>query len=187
MKGTNDLRRAARAAILPVACLILCGCSHAKQKQAAAPTPAPAQSSGRASMQPAPPVPPNTPTASNVVLSEEVRRACNIPDEDAYFAFDSSKLTAFDEGPLDQVATCFARGPMAGRKLRLIGHADPRGGSDYNMTLGQARADAVAQYLGVRGVRPDHAMTTSRGAMDATGQDETGWAHDRRVDVMLDK
>ena len=103
-----------------------------------------------------------------------MRRACNIPDEDAYFAFDSSKLTAFDEGPLDQVAVCFTRGPMMGRTLRLVGHADPRGTADYNMTLGQARADAVAAYLGERGVRPEHATTTSRGAMDATGKTRQG-------------
>jgi peptidoglycan-associated lipoprotein len=53
------------------------------------------------------------------------------------------------------------------------------------MTLGQSRADGVAAYLTARGVRPTNAATTSRGAMDATGRDETGWAHDRRVDVML--
>jgi peptidoglycan-associated lipoprotein len=187
MKVVTDLKRIAREAMLLMACLLLGACSHAKQTQAAAP-PAPSQKpSGATNMQRAAPIPPNTPTASNVVISEEVKQACNIPDQDAYFAFDSSRLTAFDEGPLDQVATCFTSGPMTGRRLRLVGHADPRGGSDYNVTLGQARADAVADYLRGHGVRPDHATTTSRGAMDATGQDETGWAHDRRVDVMLDK
>ena len=48
---------------------------------------------------------------------------------------------------LDQVATCFTTGPLKGRTLKLVGHADPRGGSDYNMTLGQSRADAVADYI----------------------------------------
>jgi len=129
----------------------------------------------------------NTPTASNISISEEVLRACNIPDTDAYFAFDSSRLTAFDHGPLDAVANCFTRGPMAGRKLDLVGHADPRGPSDYNVTLGQSRADAVASYLNGHGVNSDQMKATSRGATDATGQDETGWAHDRRVDLMLAK
>jgi peptidoglycan-associated lipoprotein len=76
---------------------------------------------------------------------------------------------------------------MAGRKMDLIGHADPRGSSDYNMTLGQSRADAVASYLDSRGMSTLKTRTTSRGAMDATGRDETGWAHDRRVDILLAK
>ena len=58
---------------------------------------------------------------------------------------------------------------MAGRTVDLVGHADPRGPSDYNVTLGQSRADAVASYL------------------EGTGRDETGWAHDRRVDFSLTK
>ena len=69
--------------------------------------------------------------------------------------------------------------------MRLIGHADPRGPSEYNMTLGQRRADSVDAYIGRRGVQRSRIVTTSRGAMDATGQDETGWAHDRRVEVQL--
>jgi peptidoglycan-associated lipoprotein len=69
--------------------------------------------------------------------------------------------------------------------MRLIGHADPRGPTDYNMTLGQRRADAVEGYIDRKGVQASRVATTSRGAMDATGQDEAGWARDRRVDVQL--
>jgi len=58
---------------------------------------------------------------------------------------------------------------------------------DYNMTLGQARSDAVAAYLGDHGLNRSQVSTSSRGAMDATGRDETGWAHDRRVDISLAK
>jgi len=172
-----------------VVALLLVACSHAKETRAVAPVPAStaAPAAGAANMQHAPANPPNTPTASNVVIAEEVRRACNIPDEDAYFEFDSSRLTTVDQGALDQVSVCFTRGPMAGRRLRLVGHADPRGTSEYNMTLGQSRADAVAGYLNGHGVPAVNTPTTSRGAMDATGQDETGWAHDRRVDLMLDR
>lgn len=146
---------------------------------------APVESIGRTNMQ-APSVP-NTPSASNVSISEEVLRACNIPDANAYFAFDSSNLTSFDHGPLDALGTCFTSGPMAGRKLSLVGHADPRGAVGYNMTLGQSRADAVATYLAGHGMTRANVAASSRGAMDATGGDETGWAHDRRVDVILAK
>lgn len=170
-----------------VVALLLVACSHAKETRAVAPVPAStaAPAAGAANMQHAPANPPNTPTASNVVIAEEVRRACNIPDEDAYFEFDSSRLTTVDQGALDQVSVCFTRGPMAGRRLRLVGHADPRGTSEYNMTLGQSRADAVGIYLDVRGMDKGKTQSTSRGAMDAQGTDESSWQRDRRVDVVL--
>jgi peptidoglycan-associated lipoprotein len=182
-------RQATRTIVLnaaPLAIAVaLVGCGG-KQMHAAAPVASPTEEAvGTTSMQPA--TVPNTPTASNISISEEILRACNIPDRNAYFGFDSSQLTAFDHGPLDQLATCFTSGPMAGRKLDLVGHADPRGTPEYNMTLAQSRADAVSTYLIGRGLSRANVTTTSRGSMDATGRDETGWAHDRRVDVLLDK
>src|SRR5580704_14749264 len=113
--------------------ILLVACGGAKQAEARAPAPPPAEPLGRTNVQP---LVPDTPTASNVIISEELLRACDIPDADAYFAFDSSRLTTFDHGLLDQLVTCFTRGPMAGRRLRLVGHADPRGAAEYNMTLG---------------------------------------------------
>jgi len=97
----------------------------------------------------------------------------------------SAALDSTDVEPLDAVARCSTTGPLAGRHIRLIGHADPRGPAEYNMALGQRRADSVDGYIDRRGVQRSRIMTTSRGAMDATGQDETGWAHDRRVVVQL--
>lgn len=175
-------QRLFRAAV-PVAMTLLGACGGAEPAQTQAHAPTHADTRGRANMQPT--SPPNTPTASNIQISEEILRACNIPDADAYFAFDSAQLTKFDHTALDKVATCFRHGPMAGRKMRLVGHADPRGPDEYNMTLGQSRADEVMGYLLGRGLGRAQATTTSRGEADATGTDETGWAHDRRVDVML--
>jgi len=127
----------------------------------------------------------SSPTAANVAISDEIRSKCGIRDEDAYFPFDSSNLTTNDRSPLQQVATCFTRGPLAGHGVKLVGRADPRGSSDYNFTLGQARADAVGMYLDGHGISKSKTHTTSRGAMDASGSDESGWQRDRRVDVML--
>lgn len=126
-----------------------------------------------------------SPTASNVSISDEIRTKCGIPDADAYFSFDSSHLTTHDRTPLDLVVKCFTSGPLAGHSVKLVGRADPRGESDYNITLGQSRADAVGMYLDGRGMSKGKTLTTSRGAMDASGTSETGWQHDRRVDVML--
>jgi peptidoglycan-associated lipoprotein len=126
-----------------------------------------------------------SPTASNVSISDEIRGKCGISDADAYFPFDSANVTSNDRSPLDQVVKCFTHGPLAGRSVKLVGRADPRGPSDYNLTLGQSRADAVSSYLSARGMAKDKAQPTSRGAMDAAGTDESGWQRDRRVDVLL--
>jgi peptidoglycan-associated lipoprotein len=175
----SNLRMAVSVAVLG---MLAAACGNTKQVHATAPV-------GTTSMQ-APanksaPIVPNTPTAANISISSEILRACNIPDADAYFAFDSSRLTTFDSTAMQAVAKCFESGPLAGRQMHLVGHADPRGTTEYNMTLGQSRADAVASYLSGEGLRRTAVTTTSRGAMDATGTDETGWAHDRRVDVLL--
>jgi peptidoglycan-associated lipoprotein len=128
---------------------------------------------------------PDSPTASAVRISDEIVQACGISPPDAFFAFDSSNLRPDDTRVLDQVAVCFTSGPLKGRQLKLVGHADPRGGSDYNMTLGQSRADSVAKYMFTKGMDKGKTDSSSRGAMDATGGDEPSWARDRRVDVML--
>jgi peptidoglycan-associated lipoprotein len=69
--------------------------------------------------------------------------------------------------------------------MKLIGHTDPRGETEYNFGLGQRRAGNVAAYLTTRGVDKGHMAASSHGEIDATGTDEDGWARDRRVDVLL--
>jgi peptidoglycan-associated lipoprotein len=128
---------------------------------------------------------PDSPTASAVHISDEILEACGISKPDAYFAFDSANVRPDDARVLGQIADCFTKGKLAGRTLKLVGHADPRGGSDYNVTLGQSRADAVAGYITSKGLDKAKAESTSRGAMDATGTDDPSWARDRRVDVLL--
>jgi peptidoglycan-associated lipoprotein len=138
-----------------------------------------------AQTQPATVTPPASAPPTQVAISDEIRSKCGISDADAYFPFDSAHVTSNDRTPLDLVAKCFTKGPLAGRSVKLVGRADPRGQSDYNMTLGQSRADAVGTYLSVRGMDKGKAQSTSRGAMDAAGTDESGWQRDRRVDVLL--
>ncbi|HEY3822662.1 MAG TPA: OmpA family protein [Polyangiaceae bacterium] len=141
--------------------------------------------SGSASTARLPDKAPDSPTASAVRISDEIVRACGISAPNAYFAFDSDHVRSDDALVLQQVATCFSTGPLKGRMLKLVGHADPRGGSEYNDTLGQKRADSVKDYIIGKGMDKAKAESTSRGAMDATGTDDPSWARDRRVDVML--
>jgi peptidoglycan-associated lipoprotein len=128
-----------------------------------------------------------SPERGVVVIAAEIRKACALSDKDAYFDFDSAKLDGADRSVLQRVVACFNSGPLAGRSMRLIGHADPRGDTEYNMVLGGSRADNVKQYLQHQGLSGDSRATTSRGELDATGTDEAAWARERRVDLTLGK
>jgi peptidoglycan-associated lipoprotein len=129
--------------------------------------------------------PGDNPTQSQINISDEIKKACGISDVDAHFAFDSANIRDQDHKVLGQLATCFTSGPLAGREMRLVGHADQRGEPEYNMVLGGKRADNVKDFIVKKGMAEGKINTTSRGEMDSTGTDEAGWAADRRVDVVL--
>jgi peptidoglycan-associated lipoprotein len=122
---------------------------------------------------------------TQVHIDDAILKACGMKSDETFFAFDSAKLDANEVKPLSDVAICFTTGPLKGKSLKLIGRADPRGEHEYNMVLGQSRADSVASFLRSKGLEKSHISTTSRGAIEATGTEEVGWARDRRVDVML--
>jgi peptidoglycan-associated lipoprotein len=123
-------------------------------------------------------------TSGIIAVSEDVRRACGISDAEAYFAFDSAYVRPNDRMVLDKLAKCFDSGPLKGRTMQLVGHADPRGDDNYNLALGGSRADSVKKFITGEGLSSSKVMTSSRGEMDATGTDEASWARDRRVDIL---
>jgi peptidoglycan-associated lipoprotein len=126
----------------------------------------------------------------NVNVSRELSLVCSIHINDVgrapKFDFDEAALLPEDREVLEQVARCVTTGPMKGRKLVLVGRADPRGETEYNMVLGQHRAETVRDYLLHLGVAYEKLGETSRGELDAEGKDEDGWRMDRRVDILLD-
>ena len=138
-------------------------------------TPAPAPS----------PKPDDDASKGQINISDEIRKACGISDAEAYFDFDSANVTPAARTTLTKLAKCFTDGPLKGRKMNLVGHADPRGEEEYNIVLGGRRADNVKHALTGMGLPDGQATTTSRGEMDATGTDESSWAKDRRVDIVL--
>ncbi len=131
------------------------------------------------------PKPDDNPNQSNINISEDIRKACGITDSEAFFAYDSANVRPQDRAVLKKLADCFATGPLKGRRMRIVGHADPRGDDEYNRVLGQRRADNVKGAIGSLGLEGGRMETTSRGEDDATGTDESGWAKDRRVDIVL--
>jgi peptidoglycan-associated lipoprotein len=125
-----------------------------------------------------------SPSAGSLHIDDKIVKACgDIPT--AHFAFDSAAIGAEAAAALDALARCFSTGPLKGRSMRLTGFADARGELEYNMGLGQKRAGSVAEYLAKKGLDKAKLLTTSKGALEATGTDEEGWARDRKVEVDL--
>lgn len=170
--------------MVSLVCVSLAACGGEEKRPPAVP---------QAEPEPAPveatPEPPaddgKDPTRSQLNIDPEIRKACGIADEDAYFAFDSANVREQDRKVLRKLAECFSTGPLAGRQMGLVGHADPRGESEYNMLLGERRATNVKDVIAAQGLASEKMSTSSRGEMDATGTDEGSWARDRRVDVVL--
>nr|HEX4312318.1 OmpA family protein [Kofleriaceae bacterium] len=161
-------------------------CSHDKPATATTTpttdTPPPAQ------QQTAPPaqVQNDTPVSPGLAVSADIAALCGIkPSTESKFDYDKDELTKEDRDILDQLATCMTKGKLQGKTVSLIGRADPRGTEEYNLGLGSRRASSVGGYLKRLGVQQTQLAITTRGAIDATGTDESGWRQDRRVDVQL--
>jgi peptidoglycan-associated lipoprotein len=69
--------------------------------------------------------------------------------------------------------------------VRLEGHADERGSREYNMALGEKRANAVRDFLVTQGVNGSSLETVSFGEEQpaVVGSDDASWAQNRRVEV----
>jgi len=103
----------------------------------------------------------------------------------AFFEFDSATLEAPDNSLLRELATCLTTGPMAGRKVEVVGHASPVGTDDYNKRLGRSRAESVQDFLQQQGVAQDNIVTRSMGEMQAEEATPSEWPLYRRVDIRL--
>jgi peptidoglycan-associated lipoprotein len=100
-----------------------------------------------------------------------------------YFDFDS--YTAKDEyQPLIQAHSSYLAGHAEAR-VRIEGNCDERGSREYNLALGQRRAESVKKVMTVLGVPAGRVETVSYGEEKsvATGHDEASWAKDRRDDI----
>ena len=73
-----------------------------------------------------------------------------------------------------------------GFKVLLQGNTDERGAREYNLSLGQKRADAVKRSLVLRGAKEDQVESVSLGEEKPknAGHDDTAWAENRRADIL---
>ena len=100
-----------------------------------------------------------------------------------YFDFDKTNLTSKSLQTLKSVANALNDNPDL--DVVLAGHADERGTREYNLALGQRRAEAVSDYLVLNGIKRDRITVKSFGEERpiSLGQDEESYSKNRRVEI----
>ena len=97
------------------------------------------------------------------------------------FDFDSYEIDAEDRGILDTQAQWLTRYPAV--RVTIEGHADERGTREYNLALGDRRANAARAYLESRGIAPGRMQVISWGKERPANpaSNEEAWAQNRRA------
>lgn len=102
-----------------------------------------------------------------------------------FFDFDSTELSATGKSALDSNAAIMAL--YSDIRLEIQGHADERGTTEYNLALGQKRADAVVRYLLGRGIGTSRVKSVSYGEerpVDGRAV-ETAYDENRRAEFKI--
>lgn len=110
---------------------------------------------------------------------EEVR---NMLAAMIHFDLDKSNVRSDDMGALDQKVAILQANPDL--RIRIGGHCDERGSDEYNLALGNRRAQAAKQYLVSHGIDGSRIETQSWGEERplVDGHDETAWSQNRRAE-----
>jgi peptidoglycan-associated lipoprotein len=105
--------------------------------------------------------------------------------ERVFFDFDSSALDDQSKSALKDNATIMSE--HTDIKLEIQGHADERGTTDYNLALGQRRANAVLNFMSSNGVASSRLKVVSYGEERplTEGHSESAWAQNRRAEFII--
>ena len=97
-----------------------------------------------------------------------------------HFDLDKANIRSDDMGALDQKVAILQANPNL--RIRIAGHCDERGSDEYNLALGNRRAQAAKQYLVSHGIDASRIETQSWGEEKplVDGHDETAWSQNRR-------
>lgn len=118
-------------------------------------------------------------------LRAQMARAQEILSNVVHFEYDSFQLDNAAEERLRTKAAIMRANPSL--ELRLEGHADERGSTEYNLALGQRRAEAVRTFLAGYGVDANRLATISYGKERpaVAGSTESAWAQNRRAEFVI--
>ena len=154
--------------------LVACASEKPKEPEAAAPAPAPVVEEA-----PAP-----APAPEPVVEVDPLNDPANIlANRSIYFPFDVSAVQAADKPIVEAHAKYLSEHPD--RKVRVEGNCDERGSKEYNLGLGQRRADSVKEMLILGGAKASQIETVSYGEEKprCTDHNEACWKQNRRSDI----
>ncbi len=174
--------------LIPVLAVLLVGCNTKdKQSQNSEPTPiapstqseTPATSSQTETTNKTQP----TNEQTLVAVREESDLKANL--EKVYFNFDSYAITSSAKEKLLQMAQSMKNNQKL--SLQISGYTDNRGTEEYNLNLGQMRAQAVKEFLVAQGVNPQLLSTISYGEKKPAIQGSTpkAWTQNRRVEFKI--
>jgi peptidoglycan-associated lipoprotein len=107
-------------------------------------------------------------------------------NEDVYFDYDSSAITEYAQGVLAAKAEWLRANPSS--YALIEGHCDERGTNEYNLALGDRRANTVKNYLVALGISSQRLRTVSYGEERPANpaHTEEAWAKNRRAHFVLD-
>jgi peptidoglycan-associated lipoprotein len=132
----------------------------------------------------APPPPPPAPApAPGPSISQQAFQ--DFQNQDIFFDFDKYDLRMDARGVLDRKAGFLNQNSSV--RSQIEGHCDERGTNEYNLALGERRANAAKQYLTTAGVSPARLTTISYGEerpLDP-GHNEAAWARNRRAHFVI--
>jgi peptidoglycan-associated lipoprotein len=108
-------------------------------------------------------------------------------EHSVYFKFDDSGVGPEYKAVVERHGHYLAEHPSV--KTAVQGNADERGGAEYNLALGQRRAEAVKEALKIYGAKDSQIEATSFGSEKplATGHDESAWSKNRRADIVYSR
>ncbi|MDP6651745.1 MAG: peptidoglycan-associated lipoprotein Pal [Gammaproteobacteria bacterium] len=123
-------------------------------------------------------------SSSGQLSQEEIRAQNALRQTVFYFDFDVAEFKPQDRDTLTYHARDLAANP--GKRVRLEGHADERGTREYNLALGERRANGILNYFIVNGASRSQIETVSYGEERPaqSGSTEQVYSRNRRVEVV---
>ena len=127
----------------------------------------------------------STPAEVSIELNGDSDSARAGELQTVYFDYDSADLNSSVISTLEANAQFLKDNPAI--EIQIEGHADERGGIQYNLALGEKRARSVKQYLEALGVESGRMSTMSYGKErpKAFGHDEAAWSQNRRANFVI--
>jgi peptidoglycan-associated lipoprotein len=159
----------------------------AKKAPEVAPAPPPPAAPAAPPAPPAPPPPAEAPPAPRALTEEEIfanktleQLNAERPLGDVFFDLDESTIRDDSRGALQKNAEWLKR--WTSTRIMVEGHADERGSAEYNLALGDRRANAVRSYLVSLGIPENRITVTSKGKESpfCTESNENCWQQNRR-------